>query len=409
MRSTPTRAASPICSRRAASTSSASSTSDCSAGRTIGEQPAKAVRWYLERGANPNWMPPNGITVLEHAIVRYHERRVRRSDRRSASRPRRALWIAAGLGDVAGVESFIAGKGRLTAEGRQNRPDLIAMGARFGAFPPNHEADDLEIMWEAFQIAAWNGRGPRWMRSSRRACPSITRRSAGRCVLEAVGNLHDPARGVSRQPRRRPRSRVALAGPPTRRARSRGLGVEDHHDPIRREGAPHARDLRMPERSRRFSRKRRREAAVAAAAGRAGDCDAMQLAADDAARQGQSAVTTENMLIGAPPRRQRRVRGDSSGLPGRTCPGCARGSEIGSSRTAIRSPGQELPADALAEAALRWPPLKPIHVAQQSVSPFHLLFGIVSQETGPGTQLLREVGATDAQLRQGLQRLLEWW
>ena len=59
----------------------------------------ETVRWYLDRGANPDWLPPNGITVLEHAIARYRNgtsvdliaQRVR---------PRQALWIAAGLGDV---------------------------------------------------------------------------------------------------------------------------------------------------------------------------------------------------------------------------------------------------------------------------------------------------------------------
>ena len=67
------------------------------------------VRWYLDRGANPDWMPPNGITVLEHAIARYKWTN-RASVDPIAKRvtPRRALWIAAGLGDVAGVRSFIS-------------------------------------------------------------------------------------------------------------------------------------------------------------------------------------------------------------------------------------------------------------------------------------------------------------
>lgn len=101
-------------------------------------------------------MPPNGITVLEHALVMFMSaecvdviaKRVR---------PRRALWIAAGLGDVAGVRSFIAGTRTLTPDGRLDRPDPMATGW-FVGLPPNLEADDLEIMWEAFLIAGLNDR-----------------------------------------------------------------------------------------------------------------------------------------------------------------------------------------------------------------------------------------------------------
>ncbi|CAN5876230.1 hypothetical protein BH11GEM1_BH11GEM1_21980 [soil metagenome] len=103
-------------------------------------------------------MPPNGITVLEHAIIRYKWTNGASVDAVAARvTPRRALWIFAGLGDVAGVRSLIAGDRKLTTEARLNRPDLMAMGSIF-ALPPNHEADDLEIMWEAFMIAGWNER-----------------------------------------------------------------------------------------------------------------------------------------------------------------------------------------------------------------------------------------------------------
>ena len=126
-------------------------------GWPIDEVRPETVQWYLDRGADPNWMPPNGITVLEHAIVRYQNGECVDLIAGRVT-PRRALWIAAGLGDVAGVRSFIAGKGKLTPEGRLNRPDLIAMGTPFDWLPPNLEADALEIMWEAFLIAGGNGR-----------------------------------------------------------------------------------------------------------------------------------------------------------------------------------------------------------------------------------------------------------
>lgn len=150
------------------------------------------VRWYLDRGANPNWMPPNGVTVLEHAIVRYKngacvdliaERVV----------PRKVLWIAAGLGDVAGVRSFVARKGKLTAAGRLNRPDLMAIGALFGAFPPPHgDADDLEIMWEAFQIAGWNERWSTMDALLEAGLPIDHAPMGWPLVCDAVGNLIVP-------------------------------------------------------------------------------------------------------------------------------------------------------------------------------------------------------------------------
>ena len=114
-------------------------------------------RWLLDRGADPNWLPPSGITVLEHAIAKCHSGECVDVIAERVPPPRRALWIAAGLGNVGGVRSFIAAKGRLTQEGRQNRPDRMAMGER-GGMPPNLEAGDSEIMWEAFRIAAYNGR-----------------------------------------------------------------------------------------------------------------------------------------------------------------------------------------------------------------------------------------------------------
>ena len=122
--------------------------------------------------------------MLEHAIVRYRDAA---SVDLIAERvtPRRALWIAAALGDVAGVRSFIAGKGRLTPEGRLNRPDLMAMGALYGGLPPNQDADDLEIMWEAFWIAVASSgrRSPRRpgasSRCGRRCCRAGGRRSSG--------------------------------------------------------------------------------------------------------------------------------------------------------------------------------------------------------------------------------------
>ena len=115
------------------------------------------VRWLLERGANPNWVAPNGIPVLEHALIRYWngaavdvlaERAV----------PRKALWIAAGLGDVDAVRRSLDGKGKPTPAARRLRPDFDAVAGPPVAPPPNPDPDDEDILTEAFLVAMLNGR-----------------------------------------------------------------------------------------------------------------------------------------------------------------------------------------------------------------------------------------------------------
>ena len=111
--------------------------------------------WLLAHGADPNWVPPNGISVLEHAIYRYWNgeavdliaRRVKARD---------ALWIAAGLGDVTGVKRYFGNDGKLTDAARENRPDFTAMGHL--PSPPTYGDSDLDILWEAFLLAGWNSR-----------------------------------------------------------------------------------------------------------------------------------------------------------------------------------------------------------------------------------------------------------
>jgi ClpA/ClpB-like protein len=350
------------------------------------------VRWYLDRGANPNWMPPNGITVLEHAIVRYKNGACVDLIAERVT-PRRALWIAAGLGDVAGVRSFIAGKGKLTAEGRLNRPDTMAMGW-FVGLPPHHEADDLEIMWEAFQIAGWNGR---WavMDALLDAGLPVDHAPMGMpLVIEAVGNLLVPlaeylvTRGADLD--------REWGSPVNSSARSLARPrVENDHDPhneharrmlaICNAGTPEEILAEMD--AKRQSPPPPDERAMRV----------MQLAADDAARQGQSAVTTENMLVGL-----LRV---SDGVFAEFFMGT--GTDMPKLRALIGArllpdidplDGQELPADAVAEAALRVAAAEADSRRRECVAPVHLLRGILSQDTGPAARLLAELGTTEAQL-----------
>jgi ATP-dependent Clp protease ATP-binding subunit ClpA len=128
----------------------------------------------------------------------------------------------------------------------------------------------------------------------------------------------------------------------------------------------------------------------------------MQLAADDAAHQGQTAVTTENMLVGF----LRAYDGVFAGLfmgTGTDMPRLR--AMIGERLRPDRDPlaGQELPAGADAEAAVRTAATEAEARHREVVSPHHLLFGIVSQETGAGALLLATLGASIAGLREQLR------
>lgn len=113
------------------------------------------VRSLLDRGANPNWIAPNGISVLEHALLRYQNGECVDLIARHVA-PKRALWIAAGLGDLTTVSTFFDARGKLTAEARAHRPDFTAVGPI--SWPSQADADDETILFEAAFVAASNGR-----------------------------------------------------------------------------------------------------------------------------------------------------------------------------------------------------------------------------------------------------------
>jgi len=112
------------------------------------------VRDLLDRGADPDWVAPNGISVLEHALLRYWNGEAV-DVLATRTRPRETLWITAGLGDVDGVSLFLDRKGRPTAAARRLRPHFIVAPGFMHALP---DPDDEEILMEAFVVAALNGR-----------------------------------------------------------------------------------------------------------------------------------------------------------------------------------------------------------------------------------------------------------
>lgn len=113
------------------------------------------VRWLLDRGADPNWIDLNGIPALEYALVNYWNGEAV-DVLAERARPRRALWISAGLGDVEGVRRSLDAKGRPTRESRRLRPPFHA--AVRGPVTPHPDPDDEEILVEAFVVAMLNGR-----------------------------------------------------------------------------------------------------------------------------------------------------------------------------------------------------------------------------------------------------------
>lgn len=115
---------------------------------------APEIAWLLDRGADPAWMPRNGIPVLEYALIRYWDGDAVDLIARRVT-PREGFWIRAGLGDVTGTVSFLQGL-RPDAAARAFRPDFSVMGQ---SIPPDRiDSSDEGIVGEAFIIAGMNNR-----------------------------------------------------------------------------------------------------------------------------------------------------------------------------------------------------------------------------------------------------------
>jgi hypothetical protein len=114
------------------------------------------VLMWLDNGADPDWVAPNGLTVLEHAVLRYLNRDAIDLLASRAKPPRPSLWMAAGLGDVATVRRHVGRHGQLSLMARKDRAPFDGVGpVNLPALP---EADDAEILFEAFHIAVQNQR-----------------------------------------------------------------------------------------------------------------------------------------------------------------------------------------------------------------------------------------------------------
>lgn len=110
----------------------------------------------LAQGANPNAVLPNGIPPLEHALVGMWSREA--VDKVAArATPREALWIAAGLGDIAGMARMFDVRGKLPPAARAIRPHFDAVFSGGGG-SPHPDPSDAELLTEALIVAAMNDR-----------------------------------------------------------------------------------------------------------------------------------------------------------------------------------------------------------------------------------------------------------
>jgi len=357
-----------------------------------GMEPGR-VRWLLERGADPNWVAPSGIPVLEHALLRFWNGRAVDVLAVSAT-PRSALWIAAGLGDVDGVRRSLDRQGRPTSAARQLRPDFDAVGADRFTLLPN--ADDEEILLEAFLVAMLNGRTAVLEYMASRGTPvnsllfdiplvSLAVGNGWADVVESLivcGANLDVRGGHSSTARDMARFLFESSpGDPTRRRIAELCGLVPKQVLAERDARPFAPPVHHPM-----------------------FLDAIELAADDAARIGAEVVGPENLLIGLARSGEvplailvdsvrldvarlradlgDRVRPSDDRLPNRDIP--------------LRADAQAVIDTAIALAAKR----------RHGALAYHLLYALTRDTESEAARLLARYGADIAKLNANLETLL---
>jgi hypothetical protein len=253
-----------------------------------GRMTADEVRALLAQGADPGWVAPNGIPVLEHALLRYwNGEAVDVLAQRVA--PRHALWIAAGLGDVGGVRGFLDARGRPTPAARRLRPDFDAAG--LAPIPALPDPDDEELLVEALFVAVLNGRTAIIEELAARGAPvnslvygsPLLNIAVGNAMTAAVESLVRSGADLDlrgRHPDQTPReiARELFEQDPTHAERRRILelcGLDPVAVLAERDARPVPPPVRLPV----FE-------------------EVLALAADDAARTGHTEVRPEHLLVG---------------------------------------------------------------------------------------------------------------
>jgi hypothetical protein len=115
------------------------------------------VESLIAQGADPRWTAPNGYTVLEHALLKYfHPTAVDVLLMHLAPPFRDAMWVHAGIGDVAGTMAFLDHAGHPLARVRADRPPFDVFGP--GPLPALPNPSDDELLFEVFVVAMLNHR-----------------------------------------------------------------------------------------------------------------------------------------------------------------------------------------------------------------------------------------------------------
>ncbi|HEV7992122.1 MAG TPA: Clp protease N-terminal domain-containing protein [Gemmatimonadaceae bacterium] len=354
------------------------------------------VRWLLERGADPNWIAPSGIPVLEHALLRYWNGEA--VDVLAAhAKPRHALWIAAGLGDVDGVRRCLDKHGRPTAAARRIRADFDAVGAHSLAALP--DPDDEELLVEALLIAMLNGRAQVIEYMASRGAPVNSLVFGTPLINWAVGSgWREVSESLVRSG-----ADLDLRGwrsDSTAREVARGSFEAAPDDPIRRDivvlcGMDP--DVVLAE----WNTRPIDEAPTVHPMLKY----AMELSVDDALRLGQTEVHPENLLMGLArcddpplsylhdtvPMDIARFRADMGDRVR------SRDDLVAQRDLPLRDDGRVIVEAAFALAAER---------RRSGVLPYHLLLALVREEDSPLATLLRSYGADVVRLRAQLETLL---
>ena len=355
----------------------------------------ESVRHLLDRGADSNWVGPGGIPVLEHALVRYWNGAA--VDVLAArATPRRALWIAAGLGDLEGVCRSLDRQGKPLADACRLRPDFDAVGP--SGIPSLPDPDHEELLVEAFFVAMCNGRTAVLEHMAARGMPVDSLIYGSPLITIAVGNGWTAVVECLV----RCGADLDLRGwRPSQSARdlARELFEQRPQDAERRRIAELCGmdpDVILAERDARPVSPPRVDAKLQ---------DALELAADDAFRLGQPDVRPENLLFGL-------LRGGGPPLLFFT-----KVSGIDFDRfhadqgprlvpTDAPSERPRLPLRQDAEAAVRVAIAFATDSRREAVQGLHLLWALTRDHDGPAAGLLSRYGASapvvDAKLEQSL-------
>jgi hypothetical protein len=353
------------------------------------------VRWLLERGADPDWIAPNGIPVLEHALIRYwNGEAVDLVAARAV--PRKALWIAAGLGDLEGVRRSLDANGKPKREACRLRPDFDAVGPTH--MPSHPDPEDGELLMEGLFIALLNGRSAvlEYMVSRGVNVNSLFWESP--IISMAIGNAMTPIveclircgadldiRGwhPNQSPRELARSMFeSMSDDPERRRIAELCGLNPEAILAERDARP----VNSPDMHRSV-------------------LQALELAGDDAYRLDQAEIRVENLLFGL-------LRG--GGLPVLFFARPS-GLDLDRFRTDVAArvlPADErlerpkLPMDAEAQEVIRDAVAIATERRRDAVTGLHLLYALTRSGEGVAAQLVERYGGSIGQLNTALERVL---